>query len=171
MTQDPNTLYKLIILYMLNRVSFPLTKAQITDFILEKEYTSYLTLQTAFAQLCESNMIIEKAVRNRTQLFITEEGEDTLHFFENRISTDIKKEIDGYLREKSISLRSEVSIMGDYFKATDGEYKAHLLAMEKNAVLVDITMSVPTEQIAASICEKWEHKNQAIYQYLVEQLF
>lgn len=36
MTQDPLTLYKLIVLYMLNRVDFPLTKAQITDFILEK---------------------------------------------------------------------------------------------------------------------------------------
>ena len=33
MTQDPLTLYKLIVLYMLNRVDFPLTKAQITDFI------------------------------------------------------------------------------------------------------------------------------------------
>ena len=40
MTQDPLTLYKLIVLYMLNRVSFPLTKSQICDFILGKEYTS-----------------------------------------------------------------------------------------------------------------------------------
>ena len=42
MTQDPLTLYKLIVLYMLNRVDFPLTKAQITDFILEKEYKKLL---------------------------------------------------------------------------------------------------------------------------------
>ena len=29
MTQEPMTLYKLIVLYMLDRVSFPLTRAQI----------------------------------------------------------------------------------------------------------------------------------------------
>ena len=72
MTQDPHTIYKLIVLYMLSRVTFPLTRAQITDFILGKEYTNYMTLQTVFAQLSDSNMIVEKTVRNRTQLFITE---------------------------------------------------------------------------------------------------
>ena len=73
MTQDPLTLYKLIVLYMLNRVDFPLTKAQITDFILEKEYTTYMNLQSVLAQLRDSNMIMERTIRNRTQLLITEE--------------------------------------------------------------------------------------------------
>ncbi len=45
MLQDPLTLYKLIVLYMLDRVNFPMTNAQVSDYILEKEYTNYLTLQ------------------------------------------------------------------------------------------------------------------------------
>ena len=51
MTQDPLTLYKLIVLYMLDRVTFPLTKAQVGDFILEREYTNFLTLQQEIAEL------------------------------------------------------------------------------------------------------------------------
>ena len=35
------TLYKLIVLYMLDKVDFPLTTSQISEFILEKEYTTY----------------------------------------------------------------------------------------------------------------------------------
>ena len=38
---DSLTLYKLIILFMLDKVDFPLTTSQISEFILEKEYTSY----------------------------------------------------------------------------------------------------------------------------------
>ena len=38
------TQYKLIILYMLDKVDFPLTNTQISNFILEKGYTSYFTL-------------------------------------------------------------------------------------------------------------------------------
>ena len=34
MLQDPLTLYKLIVLYMLNRVNFPMTNAQVSDYIL-----------------------------------------------------------------------------------------------------------------------------------------
>ena len=45
MNQEPLTLYKLIVLYLLDQVTFPLSKTQIGDFILEKEYTSFLTLQ------------------------------------------------------------------------------------------------------------------------------
>ena len=34
-------LYKLIILYMLNKVDFPLTNSQISEFILDEGYTTY----------------------------------------------------------------------------------------------------------------------------------
>ena len=171
MTQDPLTLYNLIGLYMLNRVAFPLTKAQITDFILEKEYTTYMNLQSVLAQLRDSNMIMERTIRNRTQLLITEEGKTTLGFFENRISPEIKKDIETYLQEKSISLKEEASLSSEFFKGTDGEYKAHLIAREKHVTLLDLTISVPTETIAQSICEKWERKSQDVYQFLIEQLF
>ena len=51
------TLYKLIILYMLNEVDFPLTNSQISEFILEKEYTNYFHLQQAFSELVDSNLL------------------------------------------------------------------------------------------------------------------
>ena len=41
------TLYKLIILYMLRKVNFPLTNTQITSFMLEKNYTDYFHVQEA----------------------------------------------------------------------------------------------------------------------------
>ena len=66
MLQDPLTLYKLIVLYMLDKVSFPLSSSQINDFILEKDYTNFLTLQQVFSDLKENNLIASKTVRNRT---------------------------------------------------------------------------------------------------------
>ena len=171
MMQDPLTLYKLIVLYMLNRVTFPLTKAQITDFIQEKEYTNFFTLQQVMAELTDTGLITAKTLRNRTHLEITEEGLETLHFFENRISDAIKTDIEEYLKEREFELRNEVSIQSDFYKSVSGEYEAHLIAKEKGITLVDITLSVPSEDIAASICDHWQTKNESIYQYLVTELF
>ena len=81
MTQKSFTIYKLIVLYMLDRVTFPLTRAQISDFILEKTYTDFLTLQQAIAELEEENLITTNSLRNRTYLMITDEGRETLAFF------------------------------------------------------------------------------------------
>ena len=149
MLQDPLTLYKLIVLYMLNRVTFPLTAAQVSDFILGKEYTNFLTLH----------------------LSITAEGKETLNFFENRIGDTIKQEIDSYFQENEFTLRNEVSVLGDYYKSTSGEYEAHLVAKDRGINLVDITLSVPVEETAAAICDNWQKKNQEIYKYLITELF
>ena len=171
MLQDPLTLYKLIVLYMLNKVSFPMTTAQISDFILEKEYTNFLTLQQVINELTDATMLHRETVRNRTHLTITEEGQETLRYFENRISDAIKEDIHEYLRKNELTLRNEVSVTGDYYKSTSGEYEAHLIAKDRNITLVEITLSVPVEEMAASICANWQKKNEAIYQHLIEQLF
>ncbi len=171
MLQDPLTLYKLIVLYMLDRVTFPLTTAQISDFILEKEYTNFLTLQQVISELTDADMISTQTFRNRTHLAITQEGKDTLNYFENRVSDAIKKDIKNYFRENEFTLRNEVSVLGDYYKSTTGEYEAHLVAKDRGINLVDITLSVPVEEVAAAICDNWQKKNQEIYQYLIQELF
>lgn len=171
MTQDPLTLYKLIVLYMLDKVTFPLTKAQVCDFILGKEYTDFLTFQQAISELTDAGLLYTKSARNRTNLLLTDAGRETLSYFGNRISDAIKADADAYLRENELELRNEVSIQATYYKTTDGEYAAELTAHEKTAELVNIRLSVPLEEMAASICDNWQKKNQKIYKYLTDTLF
>lgn len=156
---------------MLNRVNFPMTTAQVSDFILGKDYTNFLTLQQVINELNEAGLISSETIRNRTHLSLTDEGRETLQYFENRISDTIKQEINTYFSENEYSLRNEVSVLGDYYKSTSGEYEAHLVAKDRGIVLVDITLSVPTEETAAAICDNWQKKNQAIYQLLIRELF
>ena len=63
MSQESFTLYKLIVLYMLDHVAFPLTQAQISSFILDKGYTNYLTLQQAIGELCDIHMISTSEIK------------------------------------------------------------------------------------------------------------
>lgn len=171
MTQESSTLYKLIVLYMLNRVSFPLTKSQVCDFVLGKEYTSFMTLQQAISELEDAGLISTRSLQNRTHLLITDAGKETLEYFGNRVSEAIKEDVDAYLRENELELRNEVAIQASYYKATSGEYEAELIAKERNAELINIRLSIPLEEMAISICDNWQKKNQEIYQYLTEMLF
>ncbi len=156
---------------MLGRVDFPLTKGQVDDFILEREYTNYLTLQQVLTELTDAGLIQIKSIRNRTYLSITEEGKKTLSYFDNRISDSIKDDIDSYLKANELKLRNEVSVQSDYYKSTSGEYEAHLVAKEKGVTLVDVRLSVPLPEMASTICDNWTKKNQEIYQILTEKLF
>ena len=171
MTQEVLTLYKLIVLYMLNRVSFPLTKAQVYDFILGKEYTDFLTLQQAISELEDAGLLSAKSMGNRTNLLITAEGKQTLTYFGSRVSGAIKEDIDGYLREHELELRNETSVQATYYKSTSGEYEAELTAKDKGVPLVTLRLSVPVEEMAAAICDNWQKKSLEIYQYLTQELF
>lgn len=171
MTQEPIALYKLIVLYMLNRVDFPLTKAQVETFVLDKEYTTYLTLQQAIGELCDDHMVDAKTVGNRTQLTLTEEGRADLHFFEQNISSAIKEEINSYLKENSMALRNEVSVTGQYDRTSKGSYQAVLTAKERGEILMELKLTVPDEDSAASLCNHWQQKSQEIYAMLMKELF
>lgn len=171
MTQDPIMLYKLIVLYMLDRVDFPLTKSQVGDFILEREYTNFLTLQQTIAELIDAGLVTARSNRNRTHLSITDEGRSTLSYFQNRIGDSIKNEINIFFSENEMTMRNEVSVLADYYKSVSGEYEAHLTAKEKDVTVIEITLSVPDEETASAICANWQKKNQDIYQYLTKQLF
>lgn len=171
MTQDPLTLYKLIILYMLDRVDFKLTSAQISSFILEKEYTNYMTLQQVLSDLLDTELIKSDTLRNRTYYAITEEGQNTLSYFGNRISDAIISDINTFLKEKNLELKNEASITANYDRAVTGGYDAELTAKEKDIELVKIKLNVPTEEMAETICDNWYNKNQQIYKYLMQELF
>ena len=155
---------------MLKRCDVPLSKSQIYDFILEKEYTNYMTLQEAFSELASSNLISEKTMANRTYLEITDEGSQTLEFFGNRINPSIRQEIDDYLKDNRMKLRNESAILGDYKKTAENEYTVVLMIKENNKSLLDIKLSVPTEEMAQAMIGNFQKQSQDIYQYLFSRL-
>lgn len=81
MNTDSTTLYKLMILYMLSKVNFPLSNVQISTFMLDNEYTNYFTFQETINSLVEDSFIQQMNYENSTQYKLTQEGEDTVAFF------------------------------------------------------------------------------------------
>lgn len=170
MLESSSTLYKLIILYMLNKVSFPLTNAQISGFILDAGYTNYFHLQQALNEMIESHLVTTETIRNTTYYHMTDEGIRTLDFFCKEISKEIRAEVDEYLKAHSYELRNEAATVADYYKTTAQEYEVRCQIKERTGKLIDLTLTVPTEETAKTICNQWQKKCQEVYAYLMQTL-
>ncbi len=170
MMSDTFMLYKLMILYILSRVDFPLSNAQLTAFILEKEYTNYFNIQRAISELIDDEYIAVKTIRNSSLYLITETGNETLLFFDNMISPGIKEDIEEYLAENKYELKEEVSTPADYTLIKKGEFSVRLSVIERDTPIIDLTLTVPTEEEAVSMCNKWSEKSSDIYTYLMSAL-
>lgn len=170
MTSETLMLYKLMILYMLERVDFPLTESQISQFVLDKGYTNYFNLQIALNELTANDFIKPNQERNHSLYEITEQGKEAIELFEFKISDPIKMDILNYLKEQKIELRNESAISSDYYPSNN-EYIAQCSIKEKNQTLLEIKIAVPTQEQAIHICDSWKEKNEEIYQYLITKIW
>ena len=78
---DPITLYKLIVLYMLKKIDFSMTNAQISNFILDQGYTTYFTLQSVLAELTEA---IRKPFKTPLSILSRQKGKKPSDFLETK---------------------------------------------------------------------------------------
>lgn len=170
MQSDVLTLYKLIILFLLNKVTFPLTNAQITNLLLEKEYTTFFTIQQVISQLIEAQLIHTDTIRNSTYFEINDAGRETLSFFNDKIPETIKSELSDYLKLHKFELRDESSTIADYFEEKRGQYMVRCQVKEQGLSIIDLNLVVPLEEEAISICNNWKEKSADVYSYILRTL-
>ncbi|MCR5836426.1 MAG: DUF4364 family protein [Lachnospiraceae bacterium] len=170
MAVDSATLYKLIILYMLNKVNFPLTNTQISDFFLENDYTNYFSLQQSINDLDSKGFIFSDTIRNASYYHLTSEGRQTIEYFENKIPNRIIDDIDVFLMRNKYELRNEVGTLSDYYRSSNGEYIVHCQVKESNTILIELNLSVPTKEAASFMCSRWKDASAEIYKYTINNL-
>ncbi|MCD8149455.1 MAG: DUF4364 family protein [Clostridiales bacterium] len=165
-----DTMYRIMILYMLDKVEYPLTNTQITNFILEKDYTNYFTVQQTLSDLLSSDLITAESTHSNTRYRITDEGVQTLRFFEDKISSEIKEDILSYLQEHSFELKQETAIYADFFKAAGSGYQVRCRIKEKETPIIDLTLAVQTRQQAEAVCANWKQESAEVYALLMDAL-
>lgn len=170
MITEPLTLYKLMILYLLKSVNYPLTNNQLSGFFLGYDYTTYFTLQQAISELDDAGLIKTHPSKKSTRYEITPEGSNTIDLFGNDISSGAIEDMNGFLKENKMKLRQESSNYTDYSVTETGDYIVHAEVREENNILYAIDINVPDKESAERICAKWSEKNQEIYAFIIKNL-
>lgn len=170
MQAESMMLYKLIILYILDRVSFPLTNTELTRLMVEKEYAPYLTINEALEDLIDDKYIDMEETHNSFLYSITPEGKETLSFFCSKISVAIRDEIDSYLSDQEYQLRELVSTTADYYESKKNEFVVDLRVVEHESELIHIDLLVTSAKEADVICSHWKDCSADVYSYLLTKL-
>ena len=169
--QEPLTLYKLMILYILDSVSQPLKKTMVTDCIIDQGYTDYMTVQTAIGELRDTGFLKEYREGKSTWLASTPDGERTLSLFLGSLSDGVRKDLRDYLTGHNQEIRESRSILANYQRTPNGEFEATLIARDRGNKLMELKITVPDEETANHVCTNWQEKNADLYAYLVKELF
>ncbi|MCR5154787.1 MAG: DUF4364 family protein [Lachnospiraceae bacterium] len=170
MQSESMMLYKLILLYILDRVTFPITNTDLTTLVVDKGYATFLDINEALEDLIDDKYIEVEEIHNAFLYHITDSGRETLSFFYTKISVKIRDEIDTYLSEKDYLLREMVAQTADYYEAKKNEFVVDLRVVEHESEIIHINLMVTTEKEADTICNHWKDRSSDIYSYLLTKL-
>ena len=164
-------LYKLIILFMLDRTDDAMTNTIISDFVVGKGYTTLFNLHETLSELIDNHFISTDMIRDTIHYKITDPGEEALSYLENHLSYEIKQDILEYLKASKISVKEESEIFADYYNNDNNWYTVQCVIKDRKETLMDLKFDVPSKSQAETICNNWRSKSSGIYEYLINQLW
>ena len=170
MDSDALMFYKLVILYILDRLETPISNAELTRIILERNIAQYMAIQESLEDLVGDGYISVSENRNSHLYSITNEGRETLSFFYQNLSVPLRDDIDDCLSKEQYHLRDLAASTADYYEINKNEYICELKVVERGSELVNINLLVTSPEEADTICNRWKEENADVYEFLITRL-
>ena len=113
----------------------------------------------------------KETIRNTSRYELTKEGEEVLFYFENKIKGEVKQDMDDFLKVNNIKLRTENSVMANYYKSTaSNDFEIDCVVKEGKNTLIELKLSAATEEMAEKMCDNWEKASKEIYEFAMKKL-
>lgn len=154
---------KLIILHLVQKMGISLSNSEICQFLLNKEYMDYFSVQQYLAELVEAGWLEKTREHNNTRYTLTDEGEEVVNYFQNHVKESVKEDIHIYVKENSKRIRAEYAVTANYFPELNGDFLVKCGLCDDNGnPLMEISVSVVSKAQAQQICRNWR-KNVSQY--------
>ena len=171
--ESTNAVYKLTILYMLDKAGQGVDVPRISGFLLESGYVNFEALATVLSQVEEDGLVETYETGGKTFMKITDEGEQILKYMSNDLGSGIRGQVDAYLKQIGKYLRKDRDITAEYFRNPRdraGSFLAHMSVREEGLTILDLTVGAPDEMTARQIADNWKDACSDLYAQILNRL-
>ena len=172
--EQDNTIQKLKLLFVLEKMEIPLTENNIIDLCTSSNnWFTYLDLKEAMYELINVKFICENKIENEESRYtITFDGRNCLSHFYFRIPKDMRERITTYAQENRMNFKRSQEYVSEYSKNPDGTYSVILKIKEPilTNTLLQIKLKAPNRASAVEATKRWTDKAPAIYENIYDNL-
>lgn len=155
---------KLLILYLIEKMDLPLSRSQITDYITQAEFMDYYTASEVLGDMVSGGYLDAARDDNTTRYTLTEEGLQTLEYFEKHIPYSIRNKINNYIKESRQDIKRTFENTATFFPNAEGdEFLVKCGVYEEGRVLMEVSISVDTRDQARIIQNNWKANAKTLY--------
>jgi len=165
LTEDSKTLAenRALILYILNKVSKPISNDALLKLVLSVQNMNYFYFQQFLLDLLENKYIVNYMKDEESIYELTSEGKTALELTTDLIPGIIKFKVDNGFKETLGNIENELSISSDFIPESENSYTVKCKIVENNAALFELKTFAGSREQAKAICDNWNKNAEKIY--------
>lgn len=175
MLHDEQTNNKLIVLFVLDRLSMPIQEDNLIGMCCYDRDTSWIP-STIFAKqaifdLAQSGFVSRTpSASGGVMLSLTSDGALCLSHFFKDIPKSLRDDITEFVSQNRIAYKKKQEFSCDYYRNNDNTYTVVLQIFEINKQVMELKLNVPSRQAAKELYESWKEKAVDTYKAVYDLL-
>ncbi len=161
---------KLIILKTVQYFKTAMPEAILTDAILDRGFANFFDLQQAVYELTENRLLTYYEEKGARLYSLTRLGETAAEGYQSRIPRSVLEKLYQTVRIKIREYENGLSLIADYEKTGDMDYRVHLGIMEGGYEIFTVTLSLFDEKMAQNVCRRFKCDPQVLYSEVLSAL-
>ena len=172
LNQDGETLAegKLLILYILDKISKPITNSGLLKLTLDIQEINYFYLQQFLSDLVESKFVVNYKIESHSVYEITDEGRKVLHLTESLLPGIIKLKLDTSIKNNFEDAKNELSVTAEYFPESENKYNIKCKIIEGYSPIFEISLFAGSKEQAKVIAQNWKQNSFSLYPQIIKLL-
>ena len=164
---------KIFILYLMDRIGYPLTLNEVSSMLYQENLVSYFDCGDCFTELVDATHIVDSGEKN--------DAGDILYVVSNtgvQIATELNDQISPWIKE--VSYRSAIRNLSfvkrgaktDCYKMAigEGKYRVHCEIVEQGKKILDVNLDVDSEKEADKILFNFPRKPEIVFRGMLALL-
>ena len=172
LTSDNETLAekKALILYILDKVSKPISNDALLKLAISIDNMNYFYFQQFLLDLLENKYIINYTQDGESLYELTTEGKQALALVKDIIPGITKFKVDNSFKETLGEIQNEVSVTSDFIPHSENDYSVKCKIVENNQILFELEVFAGSREQAKAISDNWNNNAEELYPRILEIL-
>ena len=161
---------KALILYILNKVSKPISNDALLKLVISIDNMNYFYFQQFLLDLLENKYIINYEKDGQMLYELTPDGKQALSLVKDIIPGITKFRVDNNFKETLGEFQNEVSVTSDFIPHSEHDYSVKCKIVENNQILFELQVFAGSREQAKAISDNWNNNAEELYPKILEIL-
>ncbi len=158
---------KILVLYIMNRVAYPVTIQKIYDLVYQDDKLSYFDLAQAIPEMVESGHL---ELIDTENYVITQRGREACSIAEDRIAYPVMLRAQAAVEQFNRTIRRSSFVQSSVEKIADNNFIVHMSLNDDRGDILRLQLAAPSQKFAHRLAKSFSERAEVVYRCIIDQL-